>query len=46
MFRIQDNVPEVYVEESRDFQLFSRIYDFAFQSCKLRVDSLQYSNDP
>lgn len=46
MFRIQDNVPEVYVEESRDFQLFARIYDFAFQSCKLRADSLQYSNDP
>lgn len=46
MFRIQDNVPEIYVEESRDFQLFARIYDFAFQSCKLRADSLQYSNDP
>lgn len=46
MFRIQDNVPEVYVEESRDFQLFTRIFDFAFQSCKLRADSLQYSNDP
>ena len=45
MFRIQENVPEVYVEESRDFQLFTRIFDFAFQSCKLSADSLQYSLD-
>lgn len=27
MFRLQNNTPEVYVNESRDFQLFCRLYD-------------------
>lgn len=27
MFRLQDNTPEVYVNNSRDFQLFCRLYD-------------------
>lgn len=27
MFRLQNNVPEVYVQESRDYQLLLRLYD-------------------
>lgn len=27
MFRLQDNTPEVYTQQSRDFQLFCRLYD-------------------
>lgn len=41
MFRLQDNVPEVYVNESRDFQLFTRLYDVVFGGVKYSIDSLQ-----
>lgn len=41
MFRLQDNVPEVYVQESRDFQLFTRLYDAVFGGVKFSIDSLQ-----
>lgn len=40
MFRLQNNVPEVYVEESRDFQLFCRLYDAVFGGVKYSADSL------
>lgn len=42
MFRLQDNVPEVYVQESRDFQLFCNLYDSIFGGVKFDIDSLQY----
>ena len=32
LFRLQNNVPSVYVEESRDFQLFCRLYDCIFNN--------------
>lgn len=41
MFRLQNNVPEVYPDKSRDFQLFCRLYDVAFNSVKQSIDSLQ-----
>ena len=40
MFRLQDNVPEVYVEKSRDFQLFCRLFDACFGATKYSVDSI------
>lgn len=40
MFRIQDNVPEVYINESRDFQLISRLYDILFSGTKYDIDSM------
>ena len=40
MFRIQDNVPEVYINESRDFQLISRLYDVLFSGNKYNIDSM------
>ena len=46
MFRIQDNVPEVYVEESRDFQLFCRLYDCWHGGAKFRIDSIINSLEP
>lgn len=44
MFRLQDNVPEIYVEESRDFQLFCRLYDSVFGGVKFSIDSLQHAS--
>lgn len=43
MFRLQDNVPEVYIERSRDFQLFCRLYDSVFGGVKYSIDSLQHA---
>ena len=40
MFRIQDNVPEVYIQQSRDFQLVSRLYDLLFSGVKYDIDSM------
>lgn len=45
MFRVADNVPEVYVNESRDFQLFSRLYDLAFQCSRFSIDSMETISD-
>lgn len=40
MFRFQDNLPEVYVNESRDFQLLCRLSDILFSGLKYEVDSI------
>ena len=45
MFRVENNVPEVYVTQSRDFQLFSRLYDLVFQSSRFSIDSLEQVSD-
>ena len=42
MFRLQENVPEVYVKHSRDFQTFCRIYDVINNS--LRFNALSAEN--
>ena len=42
MFRIQDMVPEVYPDQSRDFQMFCRAYDVAFNGVKQAIDSMNY----
>ena len=41
MFRIENNVPEVYVAESRDFQLVSRLYDLAINTTKYSITTLE-----
>lgn len=43
MFRTQDNVPEYYVNTSRDFQLLCRLKDAAFGGVKYTIDSLCHS---
>lgn len=40
MFRLQNNVPEIYVSESRDFQLFCRLVDFLVNATKYNIDSI------
>ena len=40
MFRVQDNVPEIYINESRDFQLVSRLYDLLFSGVKYDIDTM------
>lgn len=45
MFRVQNNVPEVYPDKSRDFQMFCRLFDVSFNSVKQSIDSIQYVTD-
>ena len=43
MFRTQQNVPEYYVNNSRDFQLLCRLKDAIFGSVKYSIDSLTHT---
>ena len=45
MFRLQDNVPEVYVNESRDFQLLCRLFDLVIQSSRYSINSMSSITD-
>lgn len=40
MFRVQDNIPEVYINESRDFQILARLYDTLFSGVRYDIDTL------
>lgn len=40
MFRVQNNVPYYYVNQSRDFQLFCRLFDVAFTSTKCNINDI------
>ena len=40
--RLQNNVPEVYVEQSRDFQMLCRAYDAILNGVKFDIDTIQY----
>lgn len=42
MFRTQENIPEVYVNTSRDFQLLCRINDAIQGATKYTIDSLRH----
>lgn len=46
MFRFQDNVPQNYVNESRDFQLFLRIMDCINSGVKYDIDTIIDLFDP
>lgn len=45
MFRTQNNVPEIYVNESRDFQLLCRLKDAMFGGVKYNIDSLKHTSN-
>lgn len=45
MLRLQENVPQVYIKESRDFQLLIRLYDVLSQAVKFDVDTMVNVND-
>ena len=40
MIRLQDKTPEVYCSESRDFQLFCRLYDCVVNGIKFDIDTI------
>jgi hypothetical protein len=40
LFRLQNNVPSVYVNSSRDFQLLCRLYDMAFNGVMFDTDTI------
>lgn len=44
MFRLQNNVPEIYVDRSRDFQLLCRLADISFDGTKHLIDSILYTS--
>ena len=45
IIRLQENVPEIYVNQSRDFQLLCRLYDCIINGVKYDIDSLIYTLD-
>ena len=46
MFRLQEHTPETYVNESRDFQLFCRVYDCVNNGVKFDIDTMLNIYDP
>ena len=40
MYRLQDNVPEYLINESRDFQILCRLYDCLNNGVKFSIDSI------
>lgn len=40
LIRVQDNVPECYENESRDFQLIGRLYDCVVNGVKFDIDTM------
>lgn len=46
MFRLQDSVPEIYTKESRDFQLFLRLYDYVNSGVRYSAKSIDNLLDP
>ena len=42
LIRLQDKVPYIYVEKSRDFQLLCRAYDTALNQVKFDIDTMPY----
>ena len=45
MFKVENNVPKFYSEESRDFQLLCRLYDIVLQSVRYSIDSVSFTSD-
>lgn len=43
--RLQNMVPNAYIDDSRDFQLLCRLYDSIFNGIKFDTDTIKYIND-
>lgn len=41
--RLTENVPDIYVKESRDFQLLCRLYDMTHQDIRYHIDTMTNS---
>lgn len=46
MFRLQENMPQVYINKSRDFQLLCHLYDLWQSGIKYGIDIIPNSLDP
>lgn len=46
IFRFEKNVPDVYVKESRDFQVLLRLLTYAISAGKNNADALKHLNNP
>lgn len=46
VIQFENLVPEVYVDESRDFQMLCALLNLAFNACKYQVDGMRYLNYP
>ena len=46
MFRLQNNVPSTYIEQSRDFQLFCRLYDCINNGVQFDISTITDILDP
>ena len=44
-FRLQNNVPDIYVSESRDFQLLLRLYDSVIGGLRFDIDGMHSLTD-
>lgn len=44
IFRLDDNVPRIYVNESRDFQMLCRLFTYGINPSKYEVETLHYLN--
>ena len=44
-FRIQENVPQVYVDESRDFQMMCNVFDLVNNGVKFDIDTISLLGD-
>lgn len=44
-FRFENNLPTIYVQESRDFQLLCHIADVLIDGCINKVATMQYQSD-
>ena len=45
MIRVQELVPDYYIEKSRDFQVLCRLYDFTLNALKYNIDSMETITD-
>lgn len=46
MFRLQNNTPEAYINNSRDFQLFCRLYDTINNGVRFDINTITNILDP
>lgn len=44
IFRLDDNVPRIYVNESRDFQMLCRLFTYGLNAPKYETETLHYLN--
>ncbi len=45
MIRTQELVPDYYIEQSRDFQVLCRLYDFTYNALKFNIDTMHNVTD-